>query len=327
MRPGITLPIVDFLADLPATATNGSCFAMDRRAIGNNEYANIYVLVPTSASTATFWRLNVLAKTITQLTGPTLTANAIIGVGTAMIYDESTQRVWLFNSQSTTAAGYEWACWQNYNISTDTWTACNVASMALAAAWGTDAALCHPDARVSVGLPIGGQVQDDGFYLIGNAALRAYRYSIANNGWTALNGGGRVRDAVPGVGACLLWNAWDTNILYSFRGGGSTLVDQYLIQTDWWLAGAATAPAIAVTTGFEACSTSSMAERSFIAQNGQIYAYNHRTGAIYEVAHIDGVDGAAHTGKGFCYYVIGDKLYFALRPHSGTAVQRIRPII
>jgi hypothetical protein len=156
--------------------------------------------------------------------------------------------------------------------------------------------------------------------------LTLYRYSIANNAWTVL-APGVARPAVTGVGANLLWNSWNTDLIASFRGGGSTLIDVYTISTNVWAAvGVATLPPIAVTTGFESMSTVSEQEISFINQNGQIYAYNHRLNILVDMAHIDGVDGAAHTGRGFVYYRLGSKLYFAVRPHSGTAVQRIRAI-
>jgi hypothetical protein len=179
---------------------------------------------------------------------------------------------------------------------------------------------------VAVGLPIGGQTQDDGYYLIGNNVVTLYRFNLTGGtNWTTL-APGVARAAAPGAGANLLWNAWDTDRLVSFRGGGSTLVDVYNIQANTWTAGVATAPAITVTTGFESMPTVSEQEVSFVNQNGQVYSYNHRLNILVDMAHIDGVDGAAHTGRGFVYYRLGSKLYFAVRPHSGTAVQRIRAI-
>ena len=251
MRPGVTLPIVDFLADLPATATNGSCFAMDRR--GPQSNAKIYVLVPTSASTATFGYLDIYAKTFTYLAPPAQDANSLFGVGTSMCFDESTQGVWLFNPQGTAnPPNQDWAQWQRHDVAAGTWTTYDTSTLNLAAAWGAtggDSALLHPDARVAIGLPIGGQVADDGFYLTGNAALTLYRYSIANNAWTVL-APGVARPAVTGPGASLLWNSWNTDLLVSHRGGGSTLIDVYTISTNVWAAaGVATLPPLAVTTG------------------------------------------------------------------------------
>jgi hypothetical protein len=245
-----------------------------------------------------------------------------------MCYDESQGRVWLFTSQSTTAAGYEWASFQYYDIAANTWTARNVLSLALGAAWGTSAALLHTDSDVCVGRPMGGQVADDHIYLVGNNAAAMYRYSLVGNTWTALAGGGGVRAAAPGAGSNLLWNEWNIDQLVSWRGGGSALVDKYTISTDTWAAGITPSVALACTTGFESCTAHKVGSNSFIAVNGTIYVYSHDSDRITSMAKIDGVDGLAHSGQGLCYYFPSSfsAAYVVIRPHSGRSVQRIRLI-
>jgi hypothetical protein len=287
-----------------------------------------YVLVPTGAATATFYRMEFGSGALVPLTAPTFTANTVIGVGTAMCYDESMDRVWLFTAQSTTAGGYEWASFQYYDINANTWTARNVATIALAAQWGTGAALVHTDSDICVGPAIGGQVADNYIYLVGNNAAAMYRYSIVANTWTALAGAMGVRAAAPGAGSNVIWNEWNADQLVSWRGGGSALVDKYTISTDAWAAGVTPTVALPCTTGFESCSAHKIGSNSIIASGGTIYIYNHDSNRLTSQARIEGTDGLAHDGNSLCYYLPSSfsTVFVIIRPHSGRAVQRIRLI-
>lgn len=86
---------------------------------------------------------------------------------------------------------------------------------------------------------------DDYIYLLGNNAVTMYRYSISGNTWTAL-APGTARAAAPGSGMSAQWGrstdaTWTSENaiisgrrIYSFRGGGSAILDYYDIPTNAW---------------------------------------------------------------------------------------------
>jgi hypothetical protein len=88
--------------------------------------------------------------------------------------------------------------------------------------------------------------QDDAFYLLGNAALTLYKYSIAGNTWTtvapgtaraAVTGGGMTADWVVGVTDAdwvLASGQLNARYIYSFRGGVSNVLDRYDIALNAW---------------------------------------------------------------------------------------------
>lgn len=96
---------------------------------------------------------------------------------------------------------------------------------------------------------------EDFFYLIGNNAVTMYRYQISTNTWTTLSPT-VARGGVAGAGASLNWidsvttwvlNANDSPInlgsivkqngryLFSFRGGGTNILDVYDIAANTWI--------------------------------------------------------------------------------------------
>jgi hypothetical protein len=103
---------------------------------------------------------------------------------------------------------------------------------------------------------------DDFLYFIGNNAITLYRYSISANTWSTLSPT-TARAAAPGAGLSGHWihsvsaSDWSSeNIirngryLYSFRGGGSALLDRYDIAANSWENSFAYAPATETfTTG------------------------------------------------------------------------------
>lgn len=309
MRPGQTIQPVDLLTDLPALAQAGSCFAMDRS--GEGRY--LYVLVPTGAATATFWRYDTRGNTWQQLATPTLGANSVIGVGTAMILDESTGSVWLFNAES---AGV-FAQWQRYDPATNTWTARNTAALALVAQWSTDACLTHTCAALS---PVWSG--DNLMYLVGNGTASMYRYEIAANLWTVLAG---VRAGIPGAGATLDVSPINPDVIYSLRGGGSTLFERNTISTDVWANVALIPNTEAFGAGTESCVlTSANPAAIIIHQGGRIKAIEAGATAFEPVANIYGADGTAHVGRGIAGYSVGSAHYILVRPHGKAELQRIR---
>jgi len=327
-RPGITLPVVDYLAELPVAAVAGSCMCMDRR--GPDFNPNIYILVPTAAGgigACDFYALNVTTNSLIPLAKPGFTATSVIGVGTTMCFDESGQRVYLFNSQSNTAAGYEWCHLQYYSIAADTWTTRTVTTMNLAAPWAIDAAMVHTD------LALSGTAVADCIFLIGHGSLNIYRHNQATNNWTILTGVGLARTGVPAVGATLTWNLDNTDTLYSHRGGGANTLDVYTISTDTWLSNMAYLPVASIlpNTGSDYCEcipNLPSKARYYIGIGGRVYQWaDDVAGQRYDAAcQIEGTDGLAHVGRGMVAYTHAGIRYLVYRLHSGKTLQRIRLI-
>lgn len=92
---------------------------------------------------------------------------------------------------------------------------------------------------------------DDYIYVTGNAAVATYRYSISGNSWSTLSPGA-ARGAVSGAGLSFAWvhgvsqADWSLetavrngNRIYSYRGGGSNVVDYYDIAANTWVSAVA----------------------------------------------------------------------------------------
>ncbi len=120
-------------------------------------------------------------------------------------------------------------------------------TLTVSSAWST-----VPDATSQYSL----EGNDDFLYFIGNNAITLYRYSISTNSWTTLSPT-TARAAAPGAGLSGHWihavSAADwTNeaairngrYLYSFRGGGSAVLDRYDIAANSWENALAYAPAM-----------------------------------------------------------------------------------
>lgn len=334
MRPGVNLPIVDFLCELPVAAVGGSCFAADRRP----ELASyIYALVPTSTSTATCWRISPAAKSIQQLPSPNRDAATVFGVGTSMILDESLGFLWLFTPQSTTAAGLEWARFQYLDLNNlaGGWVQRTVVGLGLAAQWATSAALCHPCTAI-LNVADGA---DDHIYLCGHDGAvggagpsRLGRFGIAGNAWATVTGAGGARGGAPGAGSSLNWNPSRNGILYSIRGGGTVNLDAYDIATNAWAAADPTPATETWGVGTETWTwLATHIPYMLVSQGGKVRLADlplfGNGGGIVPLVEIDGTDGAEHAGNSLCAYQVGEKVYIIIRPHSGKAIQRIRPIL
>ena len=103
---------------------------------------------------------------------------------------------------------------------------------------------------------------DDNIYAMGNAAVALYKYSISGNTTTTL-APIAARAAAPGAGASGHWvwgatdSAWTAENailngrrLYSFRAGGSAVLDYYDIAANTWVSGVTYSPATETfTTG------------------------------------------------------------------------------
>jgi hypothetical protein len=126
-------------------------------------------------------------------------------------------------------------------------------TLTVSSAWST-----APDATSQYSL----EGNDDFLYFIGNNAITLFRYSISANSWSTLSPA-TARAAAPGAGLSGHWihsvsaSDWSSEnsirngrYLYSFRGGGSALLDRYDIAAGSWENALPYAPAMeTLTTG------------------------------------------------------------------------------
>ena len=323
-RPGVTLPVVEYLNEMPVQSTAGSCMVMDRRGPLSNP--NLYFIVPVATSGANsvqLWALNVLTNSWIHLADPPIGIFAVIGVGTQAVFDESMQRIWLFNA----ASAVPWCAFHYYDIATDTWTA-RSGALGLAAQWSTDAAMLHCDEVISGGAGPG----DDHIYLIGNNSVDIQDYTISTNTWAQLTGAGAARAAAPAVGSTLTWNLNETDFIYSFRGGGVATLDEYEVSTDTWTSGVAYIPVGTLLWDEGSCTCEVYPSGfgtgnpvGYAAMNGTVYQ-SDRLGTHSQCCKIDGTDGLAHVGKSLVAYSYAGVRYVVYRLHTGRSVQRIRLI-
>lgn len=133
---------------------------------------------------------------------------------------------------------------------------------------------------------------DDYFYLLGNAAVTLYRYSISGNAWSVITPTA-ARAAVTGAGVTADWidSVKDANwnldaapalysntmfkqngrYIYSFRGAAGNVLDAYDIAANTWISG------IAYGQQMETFTTGS----NSVGLNGNIYIQKDATGRIY----------------------------------------------
>jgi hypothetical protein len=321
-RLGEWIPVVDVLAPLPVASMAGCCLATAPN--GTGRY--IYGVFPTSNIAATFWQFDTWRNAWEQLTSPTLAATDLLLTNVSMIVDGTSGLVYLFNSRSAVPVYHRF---QSYNPATDTWTqigpvapaaGCLETPAGLAAAWAGDAILCHPCA--SAGVP----ASDDAIFLVGNNDDSAYIFGIGAGTWTAHAGANRA--AICGVGTSLNWLPSVPTVLYSMRGGGSTLCDVLTIAT-----GAFTNPGVAVlpaataivTTGVEIATDNR--RNALIGQIGGRFYEGSPTaaavGTISPIGQMYGINGTPHQGRGVCVCRVGNQEYVYYRKQTGSEFQRI----
>ena len=173
---------------------------------------------------------------------------------------------------------------------------------------------------------------DDYFYLIGNAAVTMYRFSVSAGTWTTLSPSA-ARAGVAGAGATANWidhvSGWTlsgtgqptllTTGLYaqngryilSFRGGATNTLDAYDIALNTWVSG------IAYGNQMETFTTGTA---SFDA-NGYIYLQKEATGRIFKFNINDWVLQSLATNpvvQGTA--VVGNKLFMLPYIDGGTNI-------
>jgi hypothetical protein len=164
---------------------------------------------------------------------------------------------------------------------------------------------------------------DDFIYYMGSNAVTLYRYSISGGTWTTLSPG-VARAAAPstGMSAHWVWDAEDpawTNesailngrYIYSFRGGGSTVLDRYDIAANTWTNAIPYAPATETfTTGTSYCYHGSYLYIQKEA-TGRWFRYNFVTSEMDPWNTMMYTQGAA---------VLGDKAWDVLYTDGATEI-------
>ena len=174
---------------------------------------------------------------------------------------------------------------------------------------------------------------DDFFYLLGNAAVAMYRYSISGNAWTLL-APTAARAAVPGAGMTADWvdNVGDASwnptgaaaahysttvfkqngrYIYSFRGAAGNVLDVYDIAANTWISG------IAYGQQMETFTTGSCS----VDLHGYIYIQKDVTGRIYrfDVAN-NAIEPFVLNPVPQGAAVVGDKMFLTTYTDGATEI-------
>jgi hypothetical protein len=304
LKPGIDLPIYQWLRFMPASSANGACMCNDER--GTNRF--IYFLFAANS----FWRYDTWADSWQQLANP---PSFTFGAGTAMVFDPSRGDqgyIWLLGPSSSSP----YAIFAFYDIANNTWTS-RAAPSGLSAQWGTDAALVHTcSAYNSSG-------NDDYIYLIGNNSTVFYRYSISANTWTTLAG----LPAGAGAGCAIHWD-WgpggDADKLYVLRGAGTSTIYGYSISANSWTTVTYNPATETFTTGTTTAYDYSRRRIWIVKDNThRMYYFDLATMTIFPGGLWPYVSGNAIVGDGLCFVKTPDGAeYLYYRRQSGTEFWR-----
>ena len=172
---------------------------------------------------------------------------------------------------------------------------------------------------------------DDNLYLLGNAAVTMYKFSISSGAWVAL-APLTARAAVTGAGMSANW-IWTTsepiwadhrNIvsgrrIYSMRGGASTALDYYDIPTNTWVSTLLYSPA---TTTFTTGSKYALVKGRYL------YIMKEATGRFYrlDLVHLN-MDPLMHMNYPQGAAVAGDTMFDVSYTDGATTITWIQLIL
>ncbi len=157
---------------------------------------------------------------------------------------------------------------------------------------------------------------------MGNSAVTLYRYDIAANTWSTL-APAAARAAAPGLALSAHWvfgvtedALWanESGIIngrriYSFRGGGSSVLDYYDIAANTWVSGVSYAPAAeSFTTGSK-----------YVYAGDFLYMQKEATGRWFRYSFAQ----QSMVGFGTNVYpqgaaVVGDTAFDTIEPETGA---------
>jgi hypothetical protein len=216
-----------------------------------------------------------------------------------------------------------------YGLANDTWTARGVIA-ALAAALPVDLSLAQVSGMRLVETPDPMLVDDLIWLNVGTGVLPGGGgagsdiafYRKATNAWTVRAGAGGARVGAPGPGTSLDFVPIFADGFVSIRGGGSNLVDKYVVATDSWEDLSPRPRTEVFVEGTETATSWERPDTLYVAHHGRIYAM--RGGQMDTLETIDGDDGLAHKGLGLCAYKVGSADFLIVRPHGKQEVQRLQ---
>ena len=297
----IDLPIYQWLRFLPVASAAGACMCNDER--GTDRY--IYFLL----SATSFWRYDTWTDTFQQLANPPTMSFA---AGVTMCYDPSRGYVWL----SAPLTSSPWHMTAYYDTALNTWTSrANIAG--LAAAFGTEASLCHTCSTYNVA------GNDDYLYLIGNNGTIWWRFSVVGNAWSVM---ANALPAAAGAGCTIVWPwGFNTDRLYYIRGTATSAVYYYTIGVPAWSALIAYVPATETFTA-GTCVAYCPNNRIFIVKDAthRMFYYQLDQDKMYPGGYWPYLSGAAIVGDGLVYVKSEDGAeYIYYRRHTGTELWRM----
>lgn len=311
MRAGVTQFPVDVFCNLPVVAGAGSFLITGPD--GTHSYA--YALAGQTA----FYRLSLYGSpAYERVASPP--AGLVFGAGVCAAYDSTRARIYVVGP-GTGGADDVWTGY--YNPLANTWTAADAGGTLdalLGGLWGTDGALCSPDAAIN------GAASSQYMYLRGGNLNTFYRFDKVADTWVAM--------AVPGLaggaGCTLVWRpAWNADMIQSTHGGGSTAFVQYTISAGTWAGGTpAVVPADGAGLGTCACATPDGFTGLWrLNASGQIMAWTRTS--LFPYARIYGADGVATVGSKMCTYRVGQTgsggtTFVLVLLHGSNQIQRIR---
>ena len=175
---------------------------------------------------------------------------------------------------------------------------------------------------------------DDYLYLLGNGAVTLYRYSVSLNTFTTLSPS-VARSGAPGAGLSGHWvsavtdSLWtDQNAIingrriYSFRGGGSTVMDYYDIPSNAWVNAITYAPvATTINTGAK-----------YVDVGNSLYiATPAATGAVTRWARFDYARSVLEAGPVWLYpngaALVGDTAFNVIYTDGATKLRYLYMIL
>ena len=342
LTKGPDQPIRDFLADLPHAAMAGICLCSDPRGIADPVSGKrfAYLLMPSSETAATFWRIDLETRAKTQLAAlPAAAAGTYLFPRAAALFDftggaaSDTPTVYVMVALSAAP----WVQWMAYNVRTGAWAApLAVPVLTAAAAFATSVALAHPCGTLGTFAPLNANIAEDFIYCNGNGgAFNAVagpsnlaRYAKAAGVWTYLTGAGVARVGAPAAGSKLVWLPVYPDRLYSNRGGASAALDYYSFSTNAWTA-TAPIPAVLLDEGTELVTLYEAPGWIAVRPGGavnQILALEGGGLGFQNVCQIDdAVLPAAHASNALIAWWMGGQFYFGVVCYGRSDVYRIQP--
>jgi hypothetical protein len=231
-----------------------------------NQYAGYWVRIigGTGSPSTTTGDQNPLLQ-ITSNTATTLTLNGTFTVApntTSQYTIEDVIASGVATSGSTTTllnSGKAWTAsqWVNYQVRVTGATGLGDKGI-VSASTSTQLTIPTQGTAIASGSIYTIEPSEDALYLLGNSATAIFKYSISGNTWSTLTARSTVTGASPSANCPVncqdpTWTVENSILngqyIYSYRGGGSAVLDQYSIPAGTWVNGVTSVQTVTFTTG------------------------------------------------------------------------------